>query len=130
MLVICWVSCEVWNWFLHHMKFYWRVHFSFIYWDNCYFFLFPIRLFPFLVYLLCLNNCESCIFNIIIIQYFFKSRSPTFAKVDEKFVSGITSIVGKSTFLVNFLWCLIKSLGVGIYLKNIYWYVPLHFWTF
>ena len=46
---------------------------------------------------------------------FFKSRQPTFAKLDEKFVSNITSQSGKSPFPVNFLWYLINSLGVEIY---------------
>ena len=45
---------------------------------------------------------------------FFKPRYTNFAKVAEKFVAGITSLVRKYNFLVKRLWYLINSLGVSV----------------
>ena len=45
---------------------------------------------------------------------FINPRQYIFAKVEEKLVAGISSLVGKYSILVNYLWYLIKSLGVGI----------------
>ena len=99
--------------FFHKRKCYWRVNFYYIYWCNYYWIYLPIQTLPFFLYLWCLNSCESYINNLILIQFLFKPREHTFAKVAATFVSGITSLDRKSPLLFNFLWPLINSLGVG-----------------
>ena len=64
----------MWDWFLHQRKFYWSIHCYRIYLFYCHFIYLTIKYLPLFLYLWCLNNCESCIINLILIQYFFQTQ--------------------------------------------------------
>ena len=60
--------------------------------------------------------CDSwtCIINPILLQYVCQTQVTHLCQSSWEIISRITSLVGKSSLLVNFLWSLVKSLGVGI----------------